>query len=805
MNTADRPSLTPRWLGLSAAILGMALVLTALVLWSGADSWRGWLAWAGAGALIALGNWLERLSEALRDFGRIVLGGGLATLYAVTFAAHHHGSFFLLRGWFLALLALAFIGEVITRCAARRNSTKLAAVAFALAGFGAALQPFASSYLGSAVVLAAAAGWFVVRSGGNIVAWLTLAIAYAGFLVWWPFDDGRLDADRYLELHEYFETLCAFGLVWLLFARTSSLARFEPSHRLAFSTLNNLLFFGLGVLIVPPAHPDWHWKSTLIFGVVLLVAGVLTRPADIRRSYFVQGGLLAVLGIVSALTGRELAALLAVASAFCVLTVTRREDWLRRDLAFAAALLTVAAVWMPLREHAENGLRLGALTGGVLLFNACSISSRRDLWARWAVAVFTALGLGVWMATTLHFTPETQRAPVLAFEGVLLTASFATLAVFEIPWLAKAFSLGALVVWFLQLEAFVRPWWHPVVLVLATIAVSAWWQTRGRSLLPAWELGLVQAIAAAASVLIALLWIDGRLASQPAALLAMSVLALVALLFSIALRDLFLTAFSQLFTITAIGEFIGQHTTAPLPGALAALAPIVALPILARLIPQPFKNTEWEKPIRWVAALYGIIAAALFVVWVLHYLSPPNRIPALALAAIFLLIWSVVVQPAGPLLASLVCASGALLALWLGWIGSEGFLLRHLFSLILLLGFGVIGRRTCLLPVMLQKIGTLIGLASVVHWVTLWAPVHFAAVPLAVVWSVVAVIIFALGWWLDEPLYRALAWTLLATALARVLWLESHATAPFRLGLLAIGAATLLAAASYARRSAPAT
>ena len=227
MNSSDRPPLTPRWLSLSAAILGMALLLTALVLWSGGDSRRVWLAWAGAGALIALGSWLERRSEALRDFGLIVLGGGLAALYAVTFAAHYHGSFFLLEGGFFALLALAFIGEAITRCAARRNSTKLAAVAFALAGFGAALQPFASFYLGSAVVLAAAVGWFVVRSGGTIVAWLTLAIAYAGFFVWWPFDDGQLDADRYLELHEYFETLCAFGLVWILFAWNSAWAKFH--------------------------------------------------------------------------------------------------------------------------------------------------------------------------------------------------------------------------------------------------------------------------------------------------------------------------------------------------------------------------------------------------------------------------------------------------------------------------------------------------------------------------------------------------------------------------------------------------
>lgn len=767
--------------GRFVAAAGVVLLVVALVLWSGADGGNVWLAWAAGGGLMAIGIWLERLGT----FGRVVLAGGLATLYGVTFAAQHHGA---IASW-VAILALGAIGFLIVQCGALRSPTFTAAT-LALAWLGASLQPFTLFYLAAAVLL-------TLQAASLPRPWLPLIAVYIGFFAWWPYSEGRVDADRYLSLTEHRWTLAAFAIIWAKYA-------WRHSGRVAFLTLNNALSYALGVLIVPPAHPEWHWKFTLLFGFVLLVVGAFAgRHSEAERAYFVQGGLLAVLGVVSALTGREVAAMLAVASAFCVLSVTRREQGLLRELVYAAALMAVAAVWMPTREHAPNGLRLGALIGAVLLLCAVWIDARRALWGRWAVAIFTALALGVWMLTALHFTPETLRAPVLAIEALVLTATFATLGVREIPWLAKAFSLAALVVWFMQLDAFIRPWWHAPVVVASTLAVSGWWQTRGRTLIPAWEVRWVQAVAAAASMTILLLWIDGRLARQPAALVSMSVLAIVALLLSLPIRDLFLAAFSQLFTIAAVGEFIGQHTSAPLPGWLPALAPIVALPILAPILRKVFAGTEWERPVRGVAALYGVLAAAMFVVWVLHYIVPANRFPALALTAMALLLWSVVAQPRGPLLASLVCSTGALLAYWLGWLGAGGFLWRHLLAFVLLLGFGVVGRRTALLPPMIREMGIVLGLASVVHWVSLWAALHFPMLTLPVVWSVVAVIVLCLGWWLEESLYRSIAWTLLAAALVHVVWLDIRTPAAFRFGLLAVGAGTLLAAFSYSRRSAP--
>jgi hypothetical protein len=671
-----------------------------------------------------------------------------------------------------------------------------------------ALFFFAPFSLVSAVILAGVGAWFLMEHGWSRAAWVALTGVYLGFLVWWPTSSGRLDPDRYLLLGEVRWTLLAFGIVWALFAAASLRApehAFTAGRRVGFVTLNNALFLGLGWLTVPPRFPQWHWKLTVLFGLVLLVAGTQAgRWAEVRRGYFVQGGWLVVLGAVSGLTGREGAAMLAVASALCAFTATRRDHWWLRDLAFAAAVLAVAAAWRPIRDDASNGLRLGALVGAVLVFVACWIDGRRALWPRGSVAIFSGLGLALWLATTWCCTPAVHRAPLLALEGVLLTASFATLRVREIPWLGKGFILAAIGVWLVQVGALERPWWNPLVVLLATLGTSLWWQTRGRSLLPAWELRWVQAVAAAGCFIVTLVWIDGRLGAQPAALVAMSALALGGLLYAVAVRDLFLAGFSQLFTVTGIGEFIGQHGDAPLPGGPPALVPIVVLPLLAPIVRGAFAGTEWERPARFVAALYGVLAAAMLVVWALHYIGAGNRFLFLAAVAMALLLWSAVEAPRGPLLASLVCSGGALLVFWLGWNGAHGFRLRDLAAFVLLLGFGVAGRRARLLPAMIQEMGIVLGLASLVHWITLWAPHHFPRLPIAVVWSVVALIILAFGWWLREWLYRGAAWALLAAALGRVWWMD-HATPPqFRLGLLAVGLAALVAAFTYMRQPAEA-
>jgi hypothetical protein len=190
----------------------------------------------------------------------------------------------------------------------------------------------------------------------------------------------------------------------------------------------------------------------------------------------------------------------------------------------------------------------------------------------------------------------------------------------------------------------------------------------------------------------------------------------------------------------------------------------------------------------------------MFVVWVMHFVGPANRFLLLAFVGFLLLLCCIFANSRRTLPESLICDTGALLVCWLGYAGAHGFLLRDLSAFVLLLGYGVLGRRTELLPQIIQELGVIIGLVSVWRWVSLWAQFHFPALPLAVVWSVLAAIVVCVGWWLGERLYRAVGWALLACALVWLLVVDLRSPADFRLGLLVVGSALLTIGYSYFRR-----
>jgi hypothetical protein len=640
-----------------------------------------------------------------------------------------------------------------------------------------------------------------------------LVALHLGFLFGWPFSEGRVDGDRFLDLDEYWWTLAFFTTAWASFAWVAAAgdaATVAPSARLAFATLNNALFFGLGVLIVPPSRPAWFWKFTLAAGFLLLLAWVfIDRVPRLRRAFAVQGASLVALGLVSAIIGREPAALLAVASAFFVLTCEDRRQWILRYCAGITAVLAFTLAWEPVYRSENPSLWLGVFTGAPLVFNSLWISRHRDLWPRWAVLLFGPLGLGLWMLTTLAQTPAQHHPPILAIEAVLVTASFLFLAIREYPYLATTVILLAQFLWFRQVGSFnARPWWNPLIVVICTLGLSHWWQTRGRSLLPARALRWGQSIAAAAAVAVLLLSVESRFSISAAGLIILSGLAVLVTYYAAATGDRLLLGFGQLLIATSVGEFVGQLTHPPLPHAISALAPMVALLLVAPGLVPPFHSSIWEIPARWLTLLYDALAAALFVVWTFHYLSPTNRFVVLAVAAL-LLVNAARRRTHGLLLGGSICAAGALLAFWMGWLGAHGFRIRDFLGFLALLAFGRVLRKKNLLPELLQTFGTFVGLAAVTQWI--WLCTHFSApaLPMTVPWAVVAAIIVCIGWRFREYDYLVFGWGLLAVALGRVVWvdlIESRmpmGTDPaFRLGLLAVGVSAIAGALSYARRSA---
>lgn len=813
---SDEPTMpTFRWSWLWAGFFGLTLALVAECLWTtSGHGGRVWLAWMASGVLFGVGKWLERGPEPRRLYAHLLIAGGIAGFAGAICAAHVQDPPGWLSSPWLAWLLLATAAVCLLLCADSRRSQWLGVTGLALFWLGVTLQQFTIFNLAANLLLVAVAVRLFQRRQWIVPIWVMLVAIHLGFLLGWPFSGGRVDADRYLDLSEYRWTLAFFTTAWAVFthlARRSPDDTFSLSRRLLFATLNNALFFGVGVLIVPPSHPAWFWKFTLAAGFLLLLARIFTdRIPRLRRAYAVQGATLVALGLVSAVIGPKPAALLAVASAFFALTCEDRRQWMLRYGAGITAVAAFAFAWEPVFCSKTPSLWLGVFTGAPLVFNSLWISRHRELWRRWAVLFFGALGLGLWMLTTLAQTPAQHHPPILAVEAVIVTGSFFILAIPEYPYLATTVILLAQFLWFRQVGSFnARPWWNPCIVVVCTLGLSFWWQTRGRALLPERTLRWVQGIAAAVAVAILLLSVESGYGMTGAGLVMLSVLAVAVPYYASATGDWFLFGFGQLLMATAVGEFIGQLTHPPLPHWLAALAPIAALLVMAPGLGRLFPGTVWETPARWLTALYRALAAAMFVVWVIHYIGPANRFPLLGIVAVLLL--RITERRAGALLlGSLICAAGAVAAFWMGWLGADGFRLRDLLGFVLLLVFGRTLRKKELLPDELQTIGIIVGLAAVTQWVWLWVNFYAPLLPITVVWAVVAAIIVCVGWWFDEDDYLRFGWGLLVVALGRVVWVDLiESSSPmgtdpaFRLGLLAVGLATLVAALTYARRTMP--
>src|SRR5438874_209917 len=85
-----------------------------------------------------------------------------------------------------------------------------AGLALALAWMGVTLQQFTVFSLAANLLLVAVALRLFQRQQWIIPVWVMLVAIHLGFLLGWPFSDSRVDADRYLDLSEYWWTLAFF-------------------------------------------------------------------------------------------------------------------------------------------------------------------------------------------------------------------------------------------------------------------------------------------------------------------------------------------------------------------------------------------------------------------------------------------------------------------------------------------------------------------------------------------------------------------------------------------------------------------
>ena len=791
------------------SVAGVAILLTALVLFAGyldrtahRAALNLALLFAASAALLVAGLFLEKLTH--RWPARALVAGGLASFYFTAFAGYYFPNLRLIDHPVAGCLITVAVAILIVLVAEKREAHVATFFVVILSGYTTALQPALWFTLFSEVVLVGVACWLLVRHGRVLLVFVTLIASYLSYAMWWSYHDGRLDFARYLQLHEFWQTCLFFAACWLVVVAGASLAPRETrtlAPRLLLLSLNHALFFSLVVLLLPPMHADWISSFSLGLGVAMIGAGALVsrHEPSIWHPASQQGALVLALGLFTVMAGPHLVLVVAIVSALLLVTGRALADRWGEALRFLAGVCALIAFLMafgPIREPGEPGRMIGIITGLVLIGSACL--ARRAGASRsaidWHAVYFAALGMTLWLITVVYQFAQINQPPLLAIIALALTASLAVLRIPELPYLAKGFVLAALVLWLAQIGSFERPWWNPVVVILITLVLSRWWQMRGAQLIPKWELKLVQVVAALGVVAVLFFWLEGRLTPSWWLVVA-SALSVASIIYGILTRDWAIAALGQVFTFASLYEFGAQLSQNPPPSAVFALMPVAMFLALAAASERARSVIVPE----WIATLFHAFAVLSFIAWTMTYIAADWRFIFLEVLGFVLLLWARVQKKKVVMFGSLAFTTAAVLVAWMGDAGAHGFHLQDLLAFALLLLQQQLSKPLLPSPE-LQNLAMTLGIVTLWRWVSLWSAWHFGGTSFTIAWALLGLVVFLIGVFFREPMYRWLGWGLLIAATFRVLLVDIHyAGGAVALQLAIVGGIMLVAAFSDRR------
>ena len=812
------------------------------------------LLYLGAGALTGVGAWLERRrfpeeSEGLRNYARVVLAGGLASVYYVTYAAHYNPHLQVVSNTYVAGAMLLGWAAFMVWLADRRGSELLATFAILLAFYTSAVNEISSFTLVANLFLAGGAVYLLRRNLWQIFPFVSL-LATFGSYGFWRFSHAYIEGSALIGDAPPHMALTSAGfwvesgfllLYWLLFTWTVFTAdeRVLPRWRRAgFVTVNNTAFFLLVTWLQYTAYPGAFWKWSLGFGATLLALAETSRrvsrtaDADTENAYLLQGVLLVTLGFIGYFSGWQLSLVLAVQSAVLLwLAGVRMNRWL---LAASCAVAVVSFFYAIRRLNDFHGPEVWTLAGlaeGVFLLGNAGWSQRLIKKFRGqasaeggAAAAFGRslapvpafcgfLGAAAWF-WTIEQSAHGRAEGVLWLAGgaLLLTALVYSLRVQALPWYAQGYLLVACLLRLgdhhLPFSASdLLPAWNQLALLATVLAIGHWWQWRRTTDGP-WRYAGGEVAVWDALLAVGLLnhWLGASLSNEDARWMAESAgLSLVVLGYGLATRYRALAAAGQLLLAGSIWCFVLQWDHSWLgvgPERWLALAPLLAmlaaLVIARRSAPAGRVDQGWPGRI---VTVYEVVATLLFIAWVSRYVPENGRFALYCLGGGAVFALGCVYRHKRWLVLSAIPTGVALMVFWAAE-GSSGH--RHWLTLVgvlVLAGQQQFGKRSLQkdaptwFPAKAQAV--LITAAVFCAWAFVTARMERwegSAFTLAASWALFAPLVFAAGLLLHERVYRWLGLVVLAATLGHIVLFDisqldtlGKAISFFALGLVVLG------------------
>ena len=776
------------------------------------------LLYLGAGALAGVGAWLERGQEAARsprmlNFARVVLAGGLAAVYYVTYAAHWNPSLAVLASaWADGALLIGWAAFMVW-LADRRGSELLATFAVLLAYYASAVNEIAAFTLFSNLLLTAAAVHLMRRHLWQVFPYTSLLATFGSYWFWRNLQPG---APGWHDTGGFWLHAAFLSIYWLLFSWSviaPGAAVWTPHRRAGFATINNAAFFLLVTWLLAGAYPGAFWKWSLGFGVVLCALAEACRrvrprvDSETEGAYLLQGILLVTLGFFAYLDGWQLSLVLTAQSAVLLGQAQRRGERLPlwASLASAGAAFVVAA-------DALGDWRVpvpwpsAVATGALLVFNAWWSQRRADRlpntptldWSRppdfastlaVAPACFAVLGFAVWLWTVERtLAHAVALVPVLTAAAATLTASVYILRVRAVPFLASAFLVAAYLHRVAEDnlgEVFSPglPTWTMAGLLLVTLGLGHWWQRgwpgTGESLRPDGRtVGIAAGFHAALAVVLIYDWLRpdaGRHLATDIWVAENALLSLALLAYGRWTGYRLLAVAGQGLLLISFAGCLWFIWPMPRPSGFGreAILTLVPLAVLLATIAAGRRFTTAPWPPVWLKA-YEALGTVFFLAWVGRYVPVEARFTVLSIAAAILSVGAQMrresrwVYWGGGLL-----VVGTIILALLPRTGQASFL--HLLGIAALAGQQQFCRRRArgepadATRANWQSLAMVA--ATLCAWIVLSTRVTLVfggAFTLAAAWSIFAALVFAAGLGLHEKVYRWLGLGILVCTLVRI-------------------------------------
>ncbi|MEO8351035.1 MAG: DUF2339 domain-containing protein [Chthoniobacteraceae bacterium] len=771
--------------------IGMVILLTGLVFLGnyayhrivpllGPGGKLSLLALAGA-ALTGAGWWMEKSRETLRNYGRVLFGGGAAAIYYTTYAAHFVAGLRVIESPIVGGSLLLLLAGGIVWFAERRRSETIALLAIGLSYYTSAINPLGGFTLFSNLLLTAAGVVFLIRQGWSRLSYLTLAGTYLSYAFWRFAGSSPTDLDS----SGTFAVPCFLAGYWTLFSAAAFLAKpavFRPAERAAFLTVNNAAFFGLAAHHLVTRTPDSFWLFALVFGSALLgLAALAARRLPSERTldgaYFAQGLLVLTAGLIAKYSGTPLAIILAIESALLIGASRSRYGRICDLAAGIASSLALGITLRALNWASVSPLAPGLSVGAIFVFNAWWSKRTRGVLDKTVLdgraALYSLFALLIVRGLIDRLVAPPWESLMLGSVAVVGLAGL-LVALPEIALLAQAglaLAIGRFVFQQIVDPATSSPGWMTALHAGLALGLMHWWQKQRAFILPTAARLILEPGCALGVISITAVWWHARYGLE-GWMLATSLGALTTVLYGLITRATALALVGQIFTVLSVLAF-GTSLLYPDSSAWVTLAPIANLVVTSVILRRIPKTATGSIDLAPVAFVYHGLAALLLGAWGWLHVEPAWRMAFYAGLGAGQILFGAFGRSRERVTVGIGYAVVALLVFW-ARLGAHPTV-ADLLGILAIPGALRIARwwrgETIVLPPVRDAL-VVAATGSLWLWVTTCAIDLGYGQFLTGAWALLALIIFGAGLGLRERIYRIGGFGVLALAIGRLFFLD---------------------------------